>query len=181
MPQFQDSAVQPAPNMQEVIDNAAKPETTEVALEEVVPSNVRTLSTGVRVQFNGPLLETMMQPILTHTFVDANLDENGQVRSDKGDTDENISRAAAMLRYNGALLSSLNEDYEPAVVLYDGLPSDAGRKLAALRRNPLVANKFPHISWSDAADKEFMYLTYFTFKTAEDWALLSSELLGSGD
>ncbi len=183
MPQFQDSAVvsNAVPNMKEVIANAddGATKSVEVPLEDVTPSNVHTLSTGVRVQFNGPLLETMMQSILTHTFVDANLDEEGKVREDTGDADQNIAQAAAMLRYNGALLSALNGDYEPVVTLYDGLPDDSGKKLGALRRNPLVAAKFPHINWSDGTDREFMFLNYFAFKTAEDWALLSSELLGS--
>ena len=146
-------------------------ETVDVA---PVPTNVVTLSSGVRVQFIGRLPTALTQQIVVTTFQDAKLDANGQVKGDMTNQ-ENMKLAQRMFDYNRAILSFALS--MKLIKLYDGLPKDS-TWLEFLKFNPLVRASVPDVDYSSKIHQELLYLIYVAFENEKDLEYISSRLLG---
>lgn len=145
-------------------------ETTDV---EPVPTNVVTMSSGVRVQFIGRLPAALTQQVVVTTFQDAKLDANGQVR-DNMTSQENLKLAQRMFDYNRAILSFALS--MKLIKLYDGLPKDT-TWLEYLKFNPLVRASVPDVDYNSKIHQELLYLMYVAFENEKDLEYISARLL----
>lgn len=141
--------------------------------EAPTPDNVVTLSSGIRVQFLGTLPSYLAQQIVVSTFQNANLDGNGNVRTDMSSV-EQLKLAKKMFDYNQSILSfALAEDL---IKLHDGLPKDDSW-LKPLVMNPTIRSDNPHIDFNDPIHKTLLYLMYRAFATEKDLEYISERLL----
>ena len=144
------------------------------AVTEVVPDNVVTLSSGVKVQFIKPLTPFTAQQIVILSFNNINVDAQGRVK-DNMTSQEQLATAKKMYDFNSALI--INGLAEGALKVYGGLPKD-NRWLAIMKINPAIASNHPFIDFNDQLHLEFLYLFYTGFINEEDYGLLSKHLLG---
>lgn len=150
-------------------------ELNEVVVSDVqpVPTNVVTLSSGVRVQFIGRLPTKLTQEIVVSTFQDANLGNDGQVR-DNMSSQEQMQLANRMFNYNRAILSFALA--RGLIKLYDGMPKD-NEWLDYLKINPIVKTMMPDIDFNSNIHKTVLYLLFFAFENDKDLELISEKLL----
>ncbi len=153
---------------EEVVEVEAK------VADEVVPSNVEVLSTGIRVQFIKMLPSYIGQGIVINSFNDLNVDKNGRVRDDLSSGDQ-LKVAKKLYDFNAALLlHGLNED---CIKIYDSLPENK-RWLNVMKMNPLITSAHPFVNFDDELHQNFLFLFYIAFVNEDDWGLLSKHLLG---
>lgn len=141
--------------------------------DEVVPENVVTLTSGVRVQFLKRLSPFVAQQIVISSFNDINLDSSGRVR-DNMSSQEQLATAKKMYDFNAALL--INGLLEGAMDVYGEMPKDT-RWLAAAKINPLIKSTHPFIDFNDSLHMKFIYLFYHGFVHEDDYQILSEKLL----
>lgn len=144
------------------------------AVAEVVPDNVFTLSSGVKVQFVKPLSPFTAQQIVILSFNNINVDAQGRVK-DNMTSQEQLATAKKMYDFNSALI--INGLAEGALKIYGGLPKD-NRWLMIMKINPAIASNHPFIDFDEPLHLEFLYLFYTGFINEEDYGLLSKYLLG---
>ena len=141
--------------------------------EEVIPDNVVTLSTGIRVQFLRPLPQSIRQVLVISSFNDMNLDSAGRVK-DNLTSAEQLGVAKKMYDFNGAIL--INGLMTGSIKIYDGLPKD-GKWLAPFKINPMIKAQHPDLDFNEPLHLEFLYLFYNAFLDAEDYEILSQKML----
>jgi hypothetical protein len=139
---------------------------------EQVPSNVHTLSTGIRVQFLGKLPATVSQNLVVNIFSSSNL-EGGRVVENLT-PEAQLKLAYSMFQYTASLvLMGLSEG---VLKVYDGLPKNSSW-LKTAKINPIIEKSHPNLDWNEPMHQEFVYLLYTAFKTEKDMELLSEQLL----
>jgi hypothetical protein len=158
---------------EDVVEVVAAVPAKSKAVEEVVPDNVFTLSSGIRVQFVKPLPQSIRQALVISSFNDMNLDSTGRVRDNLSST-EQLGVAKKMYDFNGALI--VNGLMSGSLKLYDGLPA-GDDWLDQFLINPLIQTMHPFINFEKKLHREFLYLFHNGFLVEEDFTLLSSHLL----
>lgn len=139
-----------------------------------VPSNVVTLSSGVRIQFLKRLPPHVSQSIIVNTLAQTNLDADGRVIAEMSNTQQ-LNLAYKMMAFNYALIAMglFYECFKP----FDELPENK-RWLHVLKINPSVRLANPDIDFDSPDDQLYLYLTYFAFVAESDFAVLNEKLVG---
>lgn len=141
----------------------------------VVPDNVVTLTSGVRVQFIKPLPPHLAQQIVIASFNNINVDSSGRVK-DNLTAQEQLGVAKKLYDFNAALL--LNGLQQKCLTIYGGLPQD-NSWLENLLMNPIVINSFPHFNENNKMHVDFLFLFYEGFIHESDFDILSKKLVNS--
>lgn len=143
--------------------------------EEVEPDNVFTLTSGVKVQFNGKLPANVSQRLVISAFSGANINADGRVRENMTST-EQLALADKMFNYNAALI--LHGLRTKVLDLYGGYP-DGNEWFEVMQIDPMVEENHPNINLGNPSplQKKFLFLFYYGFAEDEDWSLLQNQLL----
>lgn len=141
--------------------------------KDVLPENVVTLTSGVKVQFLKPLPSAIAQNIVIASFNDMNIGDDGRVR-DNMSSQEQLAVAKKMYDYNAALL--INGLVKGCIKVYPEMPTDT-KWLKTYKLNPLISVNHPYLNFDDETDVEFLYLFYEGFIADTDYQILSDKLL----
>lgn len=141
---------------------------------EVVPDNVVTLSTGVRVQFLGKLPQHIAQRIVVNLFHENNIDVANRV-VDNANQQKQMELAYSMFQMNSSLVS--NGMFFGVLKLWDE-PKDR-RWLRLAQNDASIYDSHPNLDWNDKESQDFIYMLHFAFTSLEDFELLSQKLLNN--
>lgn len=140
-------------------------------VEEVLPADVITLSSGVRVRIN-PVPQRFLTEGMISIFKEAKLDSEGNII-----TDDNISnqlKLADNIQHHHATLLSFGVELYGSISDYLGTAVPTNW-LNMLKRSGLDLSDF---DLNDSSDREYLFLKNFAFVSDGDWALLNEKAVG---
>ncbi len=132
-----------------------------------------TLSTGIKVNFSR-LPPNINQDVVLATFGGMKFDKEGKLK-DTSDTTENIKTATKVMKYHSTLITwgvelvgTISEYVEQGFV--------PKKWLKLLQQSEIL--DLSKYDFDDEDDIKFLFLRYYAFKSQDDWALLSSQVVG---